>query len=479
MPSSSRSAVSHQSSTRKRRKSTKDTTLTSQSKSKQSGKSSTYDPNFGQLCLDYYIYPIDYEHPDTKEFVKPINLDDVRQVLKTTNTSDSQPVVTEDFREFKRRTYGADERIVMVNAIRSLLGISDIRSGCDNRFSNLASITGDTTVNPQPDFFDGADTSSIDKTVRDALYNIIVPNQNFRVPVVPNFFLEVKGQNGTLNTLENQTVLNGAYGAHIMHKLQNYLLKRPSYDEKAHAFSSTLIGGYLDLFAHHLTGDGGSRNQPRYHTTLLASYPLNLEASFIDGVTALRNLRAKAKEDRDLFIAQANQRDRERALGPEEDEEIAEEETEEAAIVEEAEETGEEEVEVGEVEAEAAIVEETEETEEEGEEEEEPETQAIDAADALDERDRSSSPDELLASFTHVTPQNHNVRRRRTMTSAAYLPGRRTPNGGDKMRVTADLITGFKSGRKSTDYRKSASKAGSKIQRLPPSPSSHRQPKKR
>ncbi|KAL2752964.1 hypothetical protein ACRALDRAFT_1072748 [Sodiomyces alcalophilus JCM 7366] len=53
-------------------------------------------------------------------------------------------------------------------------------------------MTRNTTVNPNPDFFDGAHPDAVDQEVREALDKIIIPT-------APNLFLEAKSSAGTFD----------------------------------------------------------------------------------------------------------------------------------------------------------------------------------------------------------------------------------------------------------------------------------------
>ncbi len=94
-----------------------------------------------------------------------------------------------------------------------------------------------------------------------------------------------------------------------MHALQNYLVDEPVYDGNAYAFTSTLLGGCLKLYAHHVTVPPSPGQRPEYHTTQLNAYALTgNENAWLEGTGAFRNLRALAKGYRDRFIEDANAR---------------------------------------------------------------------------------------------------------------------------------------------------------------------------
>ncbi|KAH8783453.1 hypothetical protein F5883DRAFT_360602, partial [Diaporthe sp. PMI_573] len=119
------------------------------------------------------------------------------------------------------------------------------------------------------------------------------------VPVAPNFFLKAKGPNGSAAVARQQACYDGAYGARAMH----------SYDGNARTYSSTYHAGTgtLQLYAHHVTGPTTPGGRPEYHMTQLRTFGMtDTRDAFVEGATAFRNLRDRAREHRDGFIAAAN-----------------------------------------------------------------------------------------------------------------------------------------------------------------------------
>ncbi len=98
-----------------------------------------------------------------------------------------------------------------------------------------------------------------------------------------------------------------------MFALQSYLEEKPVYDGNAYAFSSTLVGGTLTLYAHHITAPVSPAQRPDHHTTQLKAYALTGDDDvWLEGTGAFRNLRVLAKGLRDRFITNANPRARKR-----------------------------------------------------------------------------------------------------------------------------------------------------------------------
>jgi hypothetical protein len=214
-----------------------------------------------------------YKFPDGNRPPKPANFEATRQTLKVPRDSLSPSVVPETaFEDFQDRNATKSEGTMMRTVVPLVAGDADILNEGHLPFTNLASITGNTTVNPVPDFFDGAHPEAVHKRVREDLDEIIIPNKKVGTPIAPNFFLEAKGPGGSIEVAVRQAVLNGAHGALIMHALQNYLSDEPVYDGNAYAFTSTLLDGYLKFYAHHMAAPATFGQGPVYYTTLLKAY---------------------------------------------------------------------------------------------------------------------------------------------------------------------------------------------------------------
>lgn len=205
----------------------------------------------------------------------------------------------------------------MSDILPIMYGDTDILNEGNLFFNNLDSITGDTTVNAVPDFFDGIHPVSIKKEVRTSLNKMIIPTNHGQAPVAPNFFLEAKAPEGGAGVLRRQACLDGAYGARAMHALQNYGKEMPEYDGNAYTFSSTYHAGTgtLSLFTHYVTAPTSEGGLPEYHMTKLRAFALtDTPDTFIAGISAFRNSREVAQRHRDRFILEANTRAT--AVGP-------------------------------------------------------------------------------------------------------------------------------------------------------------------
>ncbi|KAI0546838.1 hypothetical protein F4679DRAFT_587056 [Xylaria curta] len=287
----------------------------------KSGRASAYDANFFQVCRDHCIYSCKYKFLDSSRAPEPANLDEIRQALK----SGEFPLPSEgDHTRYEESNYFMAEATVMRAVIPFLTPvIPGAPNNGDTLFNNLTSLTRNETVTPKPDHYEGVHPDTVDKTIRDKLFNIIVPTKSSSI-MVPNFFLEAKDPTGTKMVSDGQAMLDGAHGARLMHALQNYDIANPVYDDKAYTFSATLVDDILRLYAHHVA-TAAPGEQPHYYISLIDTHNLINQESYSQAVRALGNLWVQARDFRDHFIKVANARAR-GATDPEQDEDEEEEE---------------------------------------------------------------------------------------------------------------------------------------------------------
>ncbi|KAL2871757.1 uncharacterized protein BJX67DRAFT_86618 [Aspergillus lucknowensis] len=308
--------------------------------SRRSVRSSAYDPNFQNHLIDNRIHPAGYEDADGRRPEPPKNKADImkrlpqkRRSLLPSRFSD------DDFLHFERENnHAATERDIMGSVLPIIEGSSSrkrrrtgtgtghdstghdstrtqMHERCDGLlFANLSQITDVPLGGPRPDRVYGADPGSLNKQVREELNGQIVPSKR-KAPILPNFFLEVKGPEGNELVAKRQACYTGAFGSRGMHALQSYQPQQEEkpaavYDENAYSITSTYHAdtGTLSLYANHpreATGRPGS--PPEHVMTRLGAWLMTNDAeTFRQGAAAYRNARDWAKEQRDRLISQAN-----------------------------------------------------------------------------------------------------------------------------------------------------------------------------
>lgn len=201
---------------------------------------------------------------------------------------------------------------VMSTVFPIISGDADIPNEENLQFTRLESMTSCVTVDPRPDFYDGARLEDIDKKVREELGPYIIPTGHATAPVAPNFFIEAKAPQGGADVAKRQAMQDGAYGARAMHCLQSYSKGEPVYDGNAYTVASTYHAGTgtLQMYTTHPTrGEDGI--SPEYHMTQVRAFALTSNPdTFRQGAAAFRNARDWAQEQRDAFITAANERAR-------------------------------------------------------------------------------------------------------------------------------------------------------------------------
>ncbi|KAI0163838.1 hypothetical protein GGR57DRAFT_451577 [Xylariaceae sp. FL1272] len=156
---------------------------------------------------------------------------------------------------------------------------------------------------------DGARPEQLDQRVREELSGHIVPSTQHDLPIVPNFFLAVKGPDGSLAVAERQACYDGALGARGIYSLQRYGDAKPVPDNRAYTITCTYHGGQLKMYTSHLIPAACPGGPYEYIMTQIDSWSLTGNANmFRAGTAAYRNARDWAKWQRDEAITRANEK---------------------------------------------------------------------------------------------------------------------------------------------------------------------------
>lgn len=287
------------------------TPSTSSKSTTKTGKISTYNPAFQQNLIDHGIYPNGYQYLDDRVSVRPDNWVEIQEMIIQPRLSLSSSQFSDGaFIEFIRETDRAlTEKTVLRKPLSTLVGNADIPSQDDLPFGNLAPLTDGTIANAKPDYYEGARPEQLDRRIRNQLGPYVVPSTNHSAPIVPTFFTQGKGPNGSRAVAKRQSCYEGAMGARAIQRLQSYERPEPVYDNNAYTITSTFDGEHLHMYATHSTQPTNPEDPPEYHMNQLRSFAMTDTAeSFRQGATAYRNGRDWAKKKRDEFIEAANGR---------------------------------------------------------------------------------------------------------------------------------------------------------------------------
>ncbi|KAI9691228.1 MAG: hypothetical protein M1822_008848 [Bathelium mastoideum] len=311
--------MSQSSSASRRRKrgsaKTSDITATRTTTSLSSGP---YSLSFQQRLIDGGIYPLGYQYPSGKVPAKPSNWDTINQRLLVPRSSLSPSQFSEEAHE---RFVQADTDAAKEDQIKK--SVMPIITGRDRDgktvsgdvpFGNLEPLIPpiceeETLKLAKPDYYYGARPEQLNRQIRNDLSSIIIPSKQHDLPMVPNFFIEAKGPDGSLAVANRQACYDGTCGARAMQTLQSYNLEQMVFDNNAYTLSTTYHGGTLKMFAHHPYQSDATRTQPEYCMHQIKGWAMTSDPeTFRKGATAFRNLKDWAGEQRDAFITQANAR---------------------------------------------------------------------------------------------------------------------------------------------------------------------------
>lgn len=283
------------------------TAKTTTSKTK---KTSPYDPNFEQNLIDNGIYPDDYDFPDGRDPPRPNNENEILERLRQPRPSLSSSQFSDKaFRTFKQTSSRAlHEDDVMATVFPVIQGNACIPSARNMAFGNLKPLTDGDCVDAKPDFYDGALPTQIDRRIRGELSASIIPSTLRQAPVLPNFFTEVKGPDGSAAVAKRQACYDGTVGARGIRELQSFGTDATiAYDNNAYTITSTYHDGQLKMYTTHPNPSTDFESSTEYHMTQLGGWALTGSGGqFREGARAFRNARDWAKEQRNELIATAN-----------------------------------------------------------------------------------------------------------------------------------------------------------------------------
>ena len=224
---------------------------------------------FPTSLLDGYVPPV------------PDNMDEIRERMARRRDSVSPSRISDaDIEKFRSEIYWLEnENAVKAQCLPYFEGDLTLDDSVfterETVFNNLKHLTDGSLVACQPDRWYGE--SRIPDVLISAgdLAKHIVPSTQEGRPVVPNFFLEVKGASGTLHAARRQACYDGALGARAIRNLQVAGQSTPPpLDNMAYTIVTTLQNGHLDLFTCHPVPPRGTNTADGYVMTYVSAYSL-------------------------------------------------------------------------------------------------------------------------------------------------------------------------------------------------------------
>lgn len=260
-------------------------------------KTRAYDNNFEQLLSDTgFVGDWDI---DTQQ---PLNMGELKRMLRNEPIACSET----EYRTFTRKLSRARNESKTRAVLFPLLGgdeegqyAHEEEMLCHNLEPLVPGI-----ADAKPDYMDGSLASSMKKEVRQSLSQLIVP-ANLCMPILPNFFLEVKGPEGSWLVLRRQILHDGCLGARGIHSLNSWG-REECFNGKASTISVSFYLGILQIYCTHPVQQ---KEGTAFHTNRIGNYYLDKDPeSLAEGLTAFRNARAWAKTQRDAAISELNSR---------------------------------------------------------------------------------------------------------------------------------------------------------------------------
>ncbi|KAH0829541.1 hypothetical protein FOPE_10376 [Fonsecaea pedrosoi] len=274
--------------------------------------SGPYNRDFRQSLIDNGVYPPRCRDYGEEGPLLPANWETIRDRLSKTRPELSPDVFTDEhFRQFQRQDAFATKENLVEGIVARYHRADDDPSSCSGRLNlkNLSPLTWRLAIPASPDLYYGASPEQLHERVRHELSGEIVPTTQMDLPIAPNFFLEMKGPEGLPAIARLQACFDGALGARGMHSLLSYGQGDVVGSDNAYTLTATYCDAVLRMYTTHRIQSSAQGGRPEYYMHEIGAWILNSDAeSFRQGVTAYRNGRDWAKEQRNEAIRKANER---------------------------------------------------------------------------------------------------------------------------------------------------------------------------
>jgi hypothetical protein len=279
--------------------------------SEKSKRSTPYDANYQQKLIDGGVFPYGYRSPDGNRPPMPSNWNETVHRLQQRRPSLSPSVFPEElYQKFIEADADAfNEDAIKEIVLPAMLEAINAPMGAEKNilFTNIDSITGDIPY-AKPDYYYGSRPKQIHPYLRDKLSKHIIPSNHTHLPALPNFFLEVKGPDGSAAVARRQACHNGAIGARAIQSIRSFGQSEPVfYDNSISSISTTYHEGTLKVYVHSIAQPKGPGTMPEYYMCQLGSFAMtNSVDTFREGATAFKNALAMTEEYRKDAITQGN-----------------------------------------------------------------------------------------------------------------------------------------------------------------------------
>ncbi len=255
--------------------------------------------------IDHSIFPPRYHLTQ-----KPANLGDIQTRLKRRRPSlDQARFSDDDFSEFEKNNEEAKSKSSALALVFStFIGKLDIPHVQKSSFQNLRCLTDGSIPMPRPEFYDGAHPSKIGWELQEDLAKLIMPSTNPSVPILPTFLMTVAAPKTSPKCLMRAAWYYGAFAARAVHQLRCRIPSQALNDKKAYVITADYAAdsAILDLYVTHTVLADDPAVPLQYHTVLCGRWFLDDAEAYRTAISALRNAREWARDQRDDLIRLAN-----------------------------------------------------------------------------------------------------------------------------------------------------------------------------
>lgn len=195
----------------------------------------------------------------------------------------------------------------MRNIIPRIEGTSQGRGrSCANKtFNNLRPLAAGMVCGT-PNKCHDSNPADVELEMQRDLRDLIFPSTAEDMPVAPNFFLEVESRFGMMSVADRQALHKGALGERGQITLRAWRQDGPGLDKMAHTITSTYHDGVINMYSVHAEESKIQNNRVDYYLIRInGKYKADGAESFRRGVSAHRNLRDFAEEQRNQSITMA------------------------------------------------------------------------------------------------------------------------------------------------------------------------------
>ena len=184
----------------------------------------------------------------------------------------------------------------------------DMETRCHEQLEDLERLT-ECLIRASPDMYDGAKDSKLNADILQKLRPVLQTDHDGG-PILPNFFFDCTEAEGRQSVGKLQALHSGIYGARAFHHLQCFLQGEeasPIYDGNAYTIAVVMVGYHMCFYCVAPLSPTDPSRGTNYMMWLVHEIDMKRGYKhFLSGVSAFKNCRDWAHQQRDRLISEAN-----------------------------------------------------------------------------------------------------------------------------------------------------------------------------